>query len=97
MTFDLLEARVIATLATVSDGGLPYLSAVWFLWDGDDVLVATGGRSRKARNAAARPVAGLLLHGRGEAPLHGIAASGSVAVVRGAEAGRSTSGSGAST
>ena len=45
MTFDLLEARVIATLATVGDDGLPYLSAVWFLRDGDDVLVATGGRT----------------------------------------------------
>jgi general stress protein 26 len=83
---ELLEARVIATLATVGDDGLPYLSAVWFLHDGDDVLVATGGRTRKALNAAARPVAGLLLHGRGEARLHGVAASGPVEVVRGADA-----------
>ena len=86
MTFDLLEARVIATLATVGDDGLPYLSAVWFLHDGDDVLVATAGSTRKARHAAARPVAGLLLHGRGESPLYGVAASGPVEVVRGTEA-----------
>jgi len=77
---------VIATLATVDADGLPYLSAVWFARHGDDVLIATGGRTRKARNAAARPVAAVLLHGRGEAPLYGLAASGPVAVVRGPEA-----------
>jgi PPOX class probable F420-dependent enzyme len=86
LTPELLDARVIATLATAGADGLPYLSAVWFARDGGDVLVATGGRTRKARNAAARPVAALLLHGRGEVPLHGVAASGPVAVVRGAEA-----------
>ena len=83
---ELLDARVIATLATVGADGLPYLSAVWFARDGDDVLIATGGRTRKARNAAARPVAAVLLHGRGETPLYGLAASGPVAVVRGPEA-----------
>jgi len=66
--------------------GLPYLSAVWFARDGDDLLIATGGRTRKAQNAAARPVAAVLLHGRGETPLHGVAASGPVGVVRGPEA-----------
>jgi PPOX class probable F420-dependent enzyme len=86
MGSDLLDARLIATLATVGDDGLPYLSAVWFLRDGDAVLIATGGRTRKARNAAVRPVAALLVHGRGEAPLRGISASGAVQVVRGAEA-----------
>jgi Pyridoxamine 5'-phosphate oxidase len=86
MAADLLDARVIATLATVGEDGLPYLSAVWFLREGDNVLIATGGRTRKALNAVARPVAGLLIHGRCEAPLHGIAASGPVEVVRGEEA-----------
>ena len=83
---ELLDARVIATVATVGADGLPYLSAVWFARDGDDVLIATGGRTRKALNAAARPVAALLLHGRGEAPLYGTSASGAVVVVRGPEA-----------
>jgi len=83
MNLDLLDARVIATLATIDDDGLPYLSAVWFLRDGDDVLVATGGRTLKARNAERRPRGGLLVHGREEAPLRGIASVGSLAVVRG--------------
>lgn len=86
MTPDLLDRRLIATLATVGEDGLPYLSAVWFLRHGADVLVATGGRTRKARNAAERPTAGLLVHARGEAPLRGIAAAGPVEVIRGTEA-----------
>lgn len=86
MPLDLLDARVIATLATIDDDGRPYLSAVWFLRDGSDVLVATGGNTRKARNAAAREGAGMLIHGRAEAPLRGIAGAGTVTVIRGAEA-----------
>jgi PPOX class probable F420-dependent enzyme len=83
MNLDLLDARVIATLATIDDDGHPYLSAVWFLHDGDDVLVATGGRTQKVRNAERRPRGALLVHGREEAPLRGVAAAGSLAVVRG--------------
>jgi PPOX class probable F420-dependent enzyme len=83
MGLDLLEARVVATLATLDEHDLPYLSAVWFLRDGDDVLIATGGRTQKVRNAELRPRGALLVHGREEAPLRGIASSGSIAVVRG--------------
>jgi PPOX class probable F420-dependent enzyme len=86
MSLDLLDARVIATLATLDGDCCPYLSAVWFLREGDDVLVATGGRTRKARNAEARPEAAVLIHGRGELPLSGIAATGRIAVIRGDEA-----------
>ena len=86
MSLELLDARAIAILATLDSDGRPYLSAVWFLREGDDVLVATGGRTRKARNAAARPQAAMLVHGRGELPLRGIAAEGSIEVVRGEEA-----------
>ncbi len=86
MTPELLDRRLIATLATIGEDGLPYLSAVWFLRHGPEVLVATGGRTQKALNAAARPRAALLVHDRGEAPLRGVAAAGPVTVVRGAEA-----------
>jgi PPOX class probable F420-dependent enzyme len=86
MSLDLLDARLIATIATLDETGCPYLSAVWFLRDGGDVLVATGGRTRKARNAEARPAAAVLIHGRGELPLRGIAATGRVRVIRGEEA-----------
>jgi PPOX class probable F420-dependent enzyme len=80
---ELLAARLIAVLATIDPDGAPYLTPVWFLDDGGVVLVATSGRSRKARNAAARPRASLLLHGRAEKPLYHAFALGSVEVVRG--------------
>jgi PPOX class probable F420-dependent enzyme len=82
----LLDARLIATLATTNEDGSAYLSAVWFLREGDDILIATGGRTHKARNAAARPTAALLLHNRADGPLRGAAATGRIAVTRGAEA-----------
>jgi PPOX class probable F420-dependent enzyme len=82
----LLDARLIATLATTNADGSPYLSAVWFLRDGDEVLIATGGRTRKARNAAARPDAAVLVHSHGSGALRGAAARGTLSVVRGAEA-----------
>ena len=82
----LLDARLIATLATTEPDGSAYLSAVWFLRDGDDLLIATGGRTRKAVNAAARPGASVLVDTHGPGPLRGAAATGSVSVVRGADA-----------
>jgi PPOX class probable F420-dependent enzyme len=82
----LLDARLIATLATTEPDGSTYLSAVWFLRDGEEILVATGGRTRKARNAAERPRAALLVDTHGPGALRGGAATGTVRVVRGDEA-----------
>src|SRR3954462_2455147 len=82
----LLDARLIATLATTEPDGSAYLSAVWFLRDGDDILVATGGLTRKALNAAERPRASLLIDTRGPGALRGVAATGAARVVRGADA-----------
>jgi PPOX class probable F420-dependent enzyme len=82
----LLDARMIATLATTNADGSAYLSAVWFLRDGEDILIATGGRTRKAQNAAARPRAALLVDTRGRGALRGAAATGTLTLVRGAAA-----------
>jgi hypothetical protein len=82
----LLEARLIATLATTEPDGSAYLSAVWFLREGDDILIATGGRTRKALNAAERPRASLLIDTHGPGALRGAAATGTVRVVGGPEA-----------
>ena len=83
----LLDARLIATLATLEPDGTTYLSAVWFLRDGADLLIATGGRTRKACNARERPSAAVLLDTHGPGPLRGAAAAGTVALLTGTEAG----------
>jgi hypothetical protein len=60
---------------------------VWFLWHDGAIHVATGGRTRKARNASERPRAAVMIDARGsDRPLHGAAAAGSATVIRGDEA-----------
>jgi PPOX class probable F420-dependent enzyme len=82
----ILDARHVAVLATLEPDGTPYLSAVWFLWDGEHVYVSTGGNTRKARNAAARPRGSIIVDSRRDDTLGGAAASGPLVVVRGADA-----------
>ena len=82
----LLEARLIATLGTTEPDGSIYLSAVWFLARDEEILIATGGRTRKARNAAERRDAAVLIDMRGSGALQGAAAAGTVDVVRGTDA-----------
>ena len=83
---NVLDARHVAVLATLDADGAPYLSAVWFLWDGEHVYVATGGNTRKARNAAARPRGSIIVDSRRNDTLGGAAATGALAVLRGEEA-----------
>ena len=83
---EFLAGRRIACLATENADGSAYLTAVWFLYEEGVVYVGTSGSSRKARNAAARPRASIMVDARGPGPQRGAAASGPVTVLRGAEA-----------
>jgi PPOX class probable F420-dependent enzyme len=83
---EFLAGRRIATLATENPDGSAYLTAVWFLVEDGAVFVGTSGTSRKARNAEARPRASIMVDARGVGPQRGVAASGPVTVLRGAEA-----------
>jgi PPOX class probable F420-dependent enzyme len=47
---ELLEARLIANLATFNSEGSIHLVAMWFLWNGGALLSPTNRRTRKARN-----------------------------------------------
>lgn len=42
-------------LTTVGGTGTPQTSLVWFLWDGEEVLVYSGGGKPKVRNLVERP------------------------------------------
>ena len=50
LAHELLEARLIANLATFNADGSVHLVAMWFLWDGEAVLSPTSATTRKARN-----------------------------------------------
>jgi PPOX class probable F420-dependent enzyme len=50
-----IETDEIAWLTTVTDRGAPAPNPVWFIPDGDDLLVFAQPGSVKSRNIAARP------------------------------------------
>jgi PPOX class probable F420-dependent enzyme len=80
-----LAGRRIALLATADQDGSAYLTSVWFMWEDGAFLVPTGGTSRKARNAEARPRASIAVDTRG-ALYAGVAATGPVEVLQGERA-----------
>ena len=57
---DLLDAQ-FATLATIGGDGLPQLSEVWFLADGDQVKLSLNSSRAKTRNLQRDPRCSLLI------------------------------------
>ena len=62
--FERLSNDRIGWLTTVAPDGTPQVSPIWFLWDGDEILVHSLD-SPRARNIASRPRVSLNLDGNG--------------------------------
>jgi PPOX class probable F420-dependent enzyme len=45
-----LRSNIIAWLTTVGSDGRPYTSPIWFLWDGNTVLIFSQPQRQKIRN-----------------------------------------------
>lgn len=58
---DLLAAPGVATLSTVGSGGMPQVTAIWYLLDGDVVRTSLVTARQKYRNVVAHPQATLFL------------------------------------
>jgi nitroimidazol reductase NimA-like FMN-containing flavoprotein (pyridoxamine 5'-phosphate oxidase superfamily) len=58
---DILEARHYAILATHNEDGSIHTTPVWYLFENGNLYVGSASSSRKARNAAARPAATLMI------------------------------------
>jgi PPOX class probable F420-dependent enzyme len=58
---EILEARHYATLATHNEDGSIHLTPVWYLFENLRFYVGSPSSSRKARNAAARPHATIMV------------------------------------
>jgi PPOX class probable F420-dependent enzyme len=58
---ELLEARLIAKLATFNPDGSIHLVAMWYLWDGEALLSPTDRRTRKAKNLRRDPRATVMI------------------------------------
>jgi PPOX class probable F420-dependent enzyme len=84
---ELLEARLIANLATVNPDGTVHLVGMWFLWDGKAVLSPTSRRTRKAKNVVRDSRATVMIDdSRGGFDLRGLTLVGRAEVVDGEEA-----------
>ena len=59
---ELLNARLVASLATFNEDGTIHLVPMWFAPAGETIVLATGSRSRKVRNLERDPRATLMLH-----------------------------------
>ena len=57
---DLLDAQV-ATLATIGSDGRPQLSEMWFVANGDTVMLSLNTARQKMKNLRANPAATLLI------------------------------------
>ena len=58
-----LQHEIVAWLITVSRDGTPQPNPVWFLWDGDTILVYTTPGSAKVKNILSRPNVSLHFEG----------------------------------
>jgi nitroimidazol reductase NimA-like FMN-containing flavoprotein (pyridoxamine 5'-phosphate oxidase superfamily) len=80
---EILTGRFIASLGTQNENGSIHLTAVWYLFDGGCFYVATSSRTRKARNAAARPKASIMVDIRKPASERGLVAVCTADVIAG--------------
>jgi nitroimidazol reductase NimA-like FMN-containing flavoprotein (pyridoxamine 5'-phosphate oxidase superfamily) len=78
-----LEARHYATLATHNEDGSIHTTPVWYLFENGRFYVGSPSSSRKARNAAARPNATIMVDIRQPGGESWVYASGSVETLRG--------------
>ena len=50
-----LEREDVVWVSSIRPDGRPHLAAVWFLWDGDSILVFSKPNAQKVRNVRANP------------------------------------------
>ena len=81
-----LDERRHAVVSTIEPDGSPHSIPIWYLFRDGRLFVATSSRSRKYKNAAARPTATVLVDHRQPGVERWVSATGPVAIVRGDEA-----------
>jgi general stress protein 26 len=79
----LLEGRYIAAFASHNSNGSIHVVAVWYLFDGAALYVATSNRSRKARNAQSNAQVSLMIDSRDVAASCGVNVFGTAEILRG--------------
>ena len=85
----LLGRSLIASLATVDSRGRPHVVPMWFLRQGERILIPTSSKTVKIRHLARNPQAAVMVHE--VAPAHavsGVLVRGAVEILTGPEARR---------
>jgi PPOX class probable F420-dependent enzyme len=82
---EFLAGRHIATMGTENEDGSIHMTAVWYVFEGGSLYVATASKTRKARNIMARPHASLMVDARRPAKERGVTAAGTAELIRGAQ------------
>jgi len=82
---EFLRGRHIATIGTENPNGTIHLTAVWYVFESGNLFIATSSKTQKARNAAARPKASLMVDMRKPGKERGVTATGKVEVISGGE------------
>src|ERR1700722_1442994 len=80
---ELLQRRLIATLATENADGSIHLTAVWFLFEENSFFIATSSRTKKARNILAKQKASLMVDMRKPGTERGLTAVGKAELLSG--------------
>jgi len=80
---ELLEGRYIASLASRNADGSMHLVAVWYLFEGNNLYVATSSRSRKARNLQSNTSVSIMIDSRNPAASRGINIAGTAKILTG--------------
>jgi PPOX class probable F420-dependent enzyme len=81
---ELLEARLIANLASINPNGTVHLVAMWFRRDGDSILFPTSHHTRKAKNLRRHPEATAMIdRSRAGLDLRGVQIKGRIELIEG--------------
>jgi general stress protein 26 len=81
---ELLEARLIANLASINPNGTVHLVAMWFRRDRDSILFPTSHHTRKAKNLRRHPEATAMIdRSRAGLDLRGVQIKGRVELIEG--------------
>jgi len=79
----LLGGRYIASLATTYPSGKIHIVAVWYLFDGEHIYVATSSQTRKARNVKAGSNVSVMIDSRDPVASFGVTIAGTAQILTG--------------
>ncbi len=60
---EFLKQPLMARVTTIDSEGFPHTVPVWYILEGDDIVIATGGNARKIKNILANPKGAVTIGG----------------------------------